>query len=105
MKRSLFAAGIGAAGVMGAVVVAAPAQAACEATPPLTPVRVECVVNENLSTFKNTTDPAYNLDQLLNSGQDSNGNNVGLRNWGSTFQSSVGDFLNGPRAPEDPTAP
>lgn len=99
-------AGLGIAGFIGAGVSSAAPTESCESTTPaFTPARAACVAGENVAIFGNTTNPAYQLDQLLSSGEDSNGNAVGLTHWGSTFQSSVGDFLNGPRAPEDPTAP
>src|SRR6476469_9135100 len=68
MKRALFAAAVGALGAVGTagLMAAAPAQAACDTTtPPLTPTRVACVTNEQLSEFARTTSPQYNLDVLL----------------------------------------
>lgn len=108
MNRAVFAAatavlgGLGAAGLMAA----APAQAACDTTtPPLTPQRVACVTNEQIGIFRNTADPAYQVDQFLFSATDDDGNQLGLVHQPDTFIKSVGDFLNGPRSPEDPTAP
>lgn len=116
MKRAIFAAvtaGLGALGTAG-LMAAAPAQAACSDpsdpnpppyTAPLTPARVACITNEQLSEFARTTSPAYNIDVLLNGtgvGPDNDG--LGLNDQLGTFQSSVGDFLNGPRSP-DPAPP
>lgn len=73
-------------------------------TPPLSLARVQCVTNANIAEFQRTTSPQYNLDVLVN-GQIVDGENtgLGLKDQVGTFQSSVGDFLNGPREPD--TAP
>lgn len=68
------------------------------ATPPLTPARVACVTNEQLSEFARTTSPQYNLDVLINGTKDNP--ELGLVNQPGEFVRSVGDFFNGPRSPD-----
>lgn len=67
-------------------------------TPPLSPARVACVTNEQLSEFGRTISPAYNLDVLVNGTKDNP--ELGLVNQPGEFVRSVGDFFNGPRSPE-----
>ena len=115
MKRALVAAAVGALGALGTagLMAAAPAQADCSTpvpdpgpppvvnpdfTPPLTPARVVCVTNEQISEFLRTASPDYNLRVLVNGTTDDPG--LGLKNQPATFVSSVGDFLNGPRSPD-----
>lgn len=70
-------------------------------TPPLTPARVACVTNEQLSEFARTTSPQYNIDVLVNGTEDDPG--LGLVNQPQTFVDSIfgpGGFLDGPRSPD-----
>lgn len=106
--------GLGVAGLVGGT---ATASAACSDptdpnpppyTAPLTPARVACITNEQLGQFAESIDPARNIGILIN-GEDVDGepSGLGLRDQlnGSTFASSVGDFLNGPRSPDGPSQP
>lgn len=111
MKRLLvLAAGTlgtaGAALAVSGVITAAPAsaQTCAEDTPPLTPTRVVCVINEQAGTFAMTVSPAYNLDLLINGNPDPDSptgrDGLGLVDQPTTFVNSVADFFNGPRSPE-----
>ena len=108
MKRILLLAA-GALGTAGMIAMAAPASAdtapTCEST---TTPRAACVAAAgNAEIFKNSIDPEYNRNVLINGTIDDNKKNSGLglkdQLNGSTFKSSVGDFMNGPRTPS--TAP
>ena len=75
-------------------------------TPPLTPARVACVTNANISTFLKSTDPFNNFKILVNGTTDAP--ELGLKNQPSTFVKSIvgpGGFLDGPREPDDAPDP
>ncbi len=85
------------------------ASAACnDDTPPLTPARVECVTNANISTFLATTDPFTQVNTFLNGTDTTEGgvttnDGLGILDQPQTFVDSVvgkGGFLDGPREPE-----
>lgn len=108
MKRTLFAAAIGAVGAAG-LMAAAPAQADCSTpgtagyTPPLTPARVACVAAEQTNTFVSTANPATQINTFLNGTNDpvtGKNDGLGIKDQPATFAASIGDFLNGPRSPE-----
>ena len=98
--------GLGLAGLIGASTASAQDDPTCEeSTAPFTAARTACVAGENLAIFGDSLSPQRNIGILLNGTEDNP--ELGLRNQlnGSTFTSSVGDFLNGPRAPEGPDQP
>ena len=75
-------------------------------TPPLSPARVACVTNANISTFLKSTDPFNNFKILVNGTTDAP--ELGLKNQPSTFVKSIvgpGGFLDGPREPDDAPDP
>ena len=109
MKRILFSAvgALGALGTAGMIAMAAPASAdTCESiTTPF--AHAACVAAAtNAETFGQSISPEYNRNVLINgtvetiNGIEKN-SGLGLKDQlnGSTFKSSVGDFMNGPRSP------
>jgi hypothetical protein len=125
MKRlSVLAAGmlgsVGAAFAVSGVITAAPAsaQTCADTTPPLTPTRVVCVINEQTGTFFMSVNPANQLNTFLN-GTDSLkctsttggpgagtcttvNDGLGILDQPTTFVNSIvgpGGFLDGPRSP------
>jgi hypothetical protein len=111
MKRLLvLAAGtfgtVGAALAVSGVFTAAPvsAQTCADTTPPLTPMRVVCVFNEQTGTFFMSANPASQVDTFLNGApDDTDFGSLGVLHQPETFVNSIvgpGGFLDGPRSPE-----
>ncbi len=100
--------GLGLAGLVGGTATAS-AETCSTTTPPLTPMRVACVTNEQIGTFIETANPATQLNTFVNgtnsqecdaSGCTTVNDGLGIKDQPATFASSVGDFFNGPRSPE-----
>jgi hypothetical protein len=112
MKRALIAAAAGAIGALGTagLMAAAPAQAqtCAEDTPPLTPTRVVCLINEQTGTFFMSVNPANQLNTFFNgtdseecdaSGCTTVNDGLGILDQPQTFVNSLADFFNGPVSP------
>ena len=65
--------------------------------------KIICNIQSNGASFFMSVSPAYNAQVLLNGTADNP--ELGLLDWPTTFVNSVGDFLDGPRAPGGPVAP
>jgi hypothetical protein len=112
MKRALIAAAAGAIGALGTVglMSAAPASAqTCgDTTPPLTPTRVVCLINEQTGTFFMSVSPANQLNTFFNgtdsqvcdaSGCKTVNDGLGILDQPQTFVDSLATFANGPVSP------